>query len=210
MVSPKFKKGDKVRLVKEIYYKTKDGSSARPGIREGNVYTIETDPTYYRSLRNYVYDAAETIYLLVEDELELVEPEYMTVTFEVKAGNKKAAHKVAHEAVEAAYAAWETPKEPVYENWTEEEIRKAQDAIAKLVHYVVMNGGDISWSKDNRGNIWCRHRRDLYAPFNQANKGMAKKMSEDTYNEWIGKCVSLYHAMDIQLPEFIRFKNVKR
>ena len=96
---------------------------------------------------------------------------------------------------------------PAYENWTEEEIRKAQDAIAKLVHYVIMNGGDVNWYKHG-STIECVYCKGLNTDVR--GFGTAKKMSEDTYNEWIGKYVSLCHALDFPLPEFIRFKNVKR
>lgn len=160
------------------------------------------------------YSIYDNIYVLREDEIEPVNDKTLTVTFEVPLFNKKEAHRIAHKMVEKAFndaeaeAAKTAPKK--HEDWTPEEIRTAQDSIAKLVHYVTVNGGDISWAKDNRGNIWCRHRRDLYEPFNKANKGMAKKMPEDTYNEWIGKYVSLCHAMRYPLPTFIRFKNVKQ
>ncbi len=205
MVSPKFKKGDKVRLVKKKLFSDLS-NGGRPDIHEGDVYTVKST-TYFNGMCCYAYTVVESIYLLLEDEIELVEPEYMTVTFEVKAGDKKAAHKAAHEAVETAYAAWETSKEPVYKDWTDEEIHKAQDAVAKLVHYVVMNGGDIQWVIHDNGITECS---SMNHSTGHAKRGFAQKMSEYTYNEWIGKCVSLYHALDIQLPEFIRFKNVKR
>lgn len=209
MVKPKFKKGDKVRLVKKIHY-IENGKDARITLTKGDVYTIDCFQ-YFNTLHQYTYEVKESVYLLVEDEIELAaKPETIHLSFDIPANDKKAAHKTAHIAVENALREHAEAKMPAYENWTEEEIRKAQDAIAKLVHYVIMNGGDISWSKDNRGNIWCRHSRNMYDPFNQANKGMAKKMPEDTYNEWIGKYVSLCHALDFPLPDFIRFKNVKQ
>lgn len=207
MVKPKFKKGDKVRLVKKKHY-CGDGKDGRPGTHEGDVYTIESKPEYFSGFHSYAYEVVESIYLLIEDELELAKPEYITVTFEVKSGNKKAAHKAAHQAVEAAYAAWETTKKaPSYEDWTTEEINRAKNCIDKLTNFIIMNGSDIQWSKLNNDEILCTITR---IDSERELCGVAAKMQEDTYNEWIGKCVSLYHALDIQLPEFIRFKNVKR
>lgn len=219
MVIPKFMPGDKVRFIEKKHY-----GNGRPGLRKGAVYTIENKPKYFKTFNQYAYEIEESVYLLIEDEIELEEyslnEEYATsarLDFVIPITDKKEAHRIAHAEVEKVLQEHEKTRREyeklasrTYEDWTTEEIRMAQDAIAKFVHYVTVNGGDISWTKDNRGNIWCRHRRDLCEPFNEANKGMAKKMSEDTYNEWIGKCVSLYHALDIQLPEFIRFKNVKR
>lgn len=205
MVTPKFKKGDKIRFVKSKHY-----GNGRITLHKGDVYTIDSDPKYFNTFSQYVYEVKESVYLLVEDEIEPAkDTETIHLTLDIPANDKKAAHKAAHIAVENALREHVEAKDPTCEDWTPDEIRMAQDAIAKLVHYVTVNGGDISWAKDNRGNIWCRHRRDLYEPFNKANKGMAKKMSEDTYNEWIGKYVSLCHAMRFPLPAFIRFKNVK-
>ena len=70
-----------------------------------------------------------------------------------------------------------------------------------------MNGGDIQWVIHDNGITECSSMNHFTG---HAKRGFAQKMSEDTYNEWIGKCVSLYHALDIQVPEFIRFKNVKQ
>lgn len=219
MVIPKFMPGDKVRLIEKKHY-----GNDRPGLRKGAVYTIENKPKYFKTFNQYAYEVEESVYLLIEDEIELEEfslsEEYVTsarLDFVIPITDKKEAHRIAHAEVEKALQEHEETRREyeklasrTYEDWTPEEIRTAQDAIAKLVHYVTVNGGDISWAKDNRGNIWCRYRRDLYEPFNKANKGMAKKMSEDAYNEWIGKYVSLCHAMRFPLPEFIRFKNVKQ
>lgn len=205
MVSPEFKKGDKVRLVEKKYY-----PNGRCNLHVGDIYTIkkcEVHPRFYRRS----YEVEECPYVVISDEIELVtKADTVHLTIDIPANDKKEAHKIAHVAVEDVLRKHAETKAPVYGDWTLEEIRTAQDAIAKLVHYVTVNGGDISWAKDNRGNIWCRYRRDLYEPFNKANKGMAKKMSEDAYNEWIGKYVSLCHAMRFPLPEFIRFKNVKQ
>ena len=208
MVPPKFKKGDKVRLVKKKHY-FENGKDCRPGTREGDVYTIESKPKYFSVMHSYAYEVVESIYLLIEDEIELAAgPEYMTITFDVESGNKKAAHKAAHEAVEAAYAAWEEAnKKPVYEDWTEEEIKQAMNCIDKLTHFAIMAGNDVQWAKLNGDEILCTITR---IDSERELVGIATKMEEDTYNDWIGKCVSLYHALDIQLPSFIRSKNVKR
>ena len=206
MVKPKFKKGDKVRLVKKIHY-IENGKDARITLTKGDVYTIDCFQ-YFNTLHQYTYEVKESVYLLVEDEIELAtKPETIHLSFDIPANDKKAAHKTAHIAVENALREHAEAKMPAYENWTEEEIRKAQDAIAKLVHYVIMNGGDVGWHKHG-STIECVYCRGLNTDVR--GFGTAKKMSEDTYNEWIGKCVSLYHALDIQLPEFIRFKNVKQ
>lgn len=219
MVIPKFMPGDKVRFIEKKHY-----GNDRPGLRKGAVYTIENKPKYFKTFNQYAYEVEESVYLLIEDEIELEElslsEEYVTsarLDFVIPITDKKEAHRIAHAEVEKVLQEHEKIRREyeklasrTYEDWTPEEIRTAQDAIAKLVHYVTVNGGDISWAKDNHGNIWCRHRRDLHEPFNKANKGMAKKMSEDTYNEWIGKYVSLCHAMHFPLPAFIRFKNVKQ
>lgn len=206
MVKPKFKKGDKVRLVKKIHY-IENGKDARITLTKGDVYTIDCFQ-YFNTLHQYTYEVKESVYLLVEDEIELAaKPETIHLSFDIPANDKKAAHKTAHIAVENALREHAEAKMPAYENWTEEEIRKAQDAIAKLVHYVVMNGGDIQWVIHDNGITECSSMNHFTG---HAKRGFAQKMSEDTYNEWIGKCVSLYHALDIQLPEFIRFKNVKQ
>ena len=206
MVKPKFKKGDKVRLVKKIHY-IENGKDARITLTKGDVYTIDCFQ-YFETLHQYTYEVKESVYLLVEDEIELAtKPETIHLSFDIPANDKKATHKTAHIAVENALREHAEAKMPAYEDWTPEEIRTAQDAIAKLVHYVTMNGGDVGWHKHG-STIECVHCRGLNTDVR--GFGTAKKMSEDTYNEWIGKCVSLYHALDIQLPEFIRFKNVKR
>lgn len=206
MVKPKFKKGDKVRLVKKIHY-IENGKDARITLTKGDVYTIDC-LKYFKTLHQYIYEVKESVYLLVEDEIELAaKPETIHLSFDIPANDKKAAHKTAHIAVENALREHAEAKIPAYENWTEEEIRKAQDAIAKLVHYVIMNGGDVGWHKHG-STIECVHYRGLNT--NALDYGTAKKMPEDTYNEWIGKYVSLCHALDFPLPEFIRFKNVKQ
>lgn len=206
MVKPKFKKGDKVRLVKKIHY-IENGKDARITLTKGDVYTIDCFQ-YFKTLHQYTYEVKESVYLLVEDEIELAaKPETIHLSFDIPANDKKAAHKTAHIAVENALREHAEAKMPAYENWTEEEIRKAQDAIAKLVHYVTMNGGNVNWYKHG-STIECVHCRGLNTDVR--GFGTAKKMSEDTYNEWIGKYVSLCHALDFPLPEFIRFKNVKQ
>lgn len=206
MVKPKFKKGDKVRLVKKIHY-IENGKDARITLTKGDVYTIDCFQ-YFETLHQYTYEVKESVYLLVEDEIELVtKAKTIHLTIDIPANDKKEAHKIAHVAVEDALRKHAETKAPVYEDWTTEEIRMAQDAIAKLVHYVVMNGGDIQWTIHDNGITECSSMNHFTG---HAKRGFAQKMSEDTYNEWIGKCVSLYHAMDIQLPKFIRFKNVKQ
>lgn len=206
MVKPKFKKGDKVRLVKKIHY-IENGKDARITLTKGDVYTIDCFQ-YFNTLHQYTYEVKESVYLLVEDEIELAaKPETIHLSFDIPANDKKAAHKTAHIAVENALREHAEAKMPAYENWTEEEIRKAQDAISKLVHYVIMNGGDVNLYKHG-STIECVHCRGLNTDVR--GFGTAKKMPEDTYNEWIGKYVSLCHALDFPLPEFIRFKNVKQ
>lgn len=206
MVKPKFKKGDKVRLVKKIHY-IENGKDVRITLTKGDVYTIDCFQ-YFETLHQYTYEVKESVYLLVEDEIELAaKPETIHLSFDIPANDKKAAHKTAHIAVENALREHAEAKMPAYENWTEEEIRTAKDAIAKLVYYVIMNGGDVGWHKHG-STIVCVHYRGLNTDV--LGFGTAKKMPEDTYNEWIGKYVSLCHALDFPLPEFIRFKNVKQ
>ena len=215
MVSPEFMPGDKVRFIEKKHY-----GKGRPGLRKGAVYTIENKPKYFKTFNQYAYEVEESVYLLVEDEIELEEyslnEEYATsarLDFVIPITDKKEAHRIAHAEVEKVLQEHEETRREyeklasrTYEDWTDEEIHKAQDAVAKLVHYVVMNGGDIQWVIHDNGITECSSMNHFTG---HAKRGFAQKMSEDTYNEWIGKCVSLYHALDIQLPAFIRFKNVK-
>lgn len=127
MVIPKFMPGDKVRFIEK-----KHCGNDRPGLRKGAVYTIENKPKYFKTFNQYAYEVEESVYLLIEDEIELEElslsEEYATSTrldFVIPITDKKEAHRIAHAEVEKALQEHEETRREyekiasrIYEDWT--------------------------------------------------------------------------------------------
>ena len=74
---------------------------------------------------------------------------------------------------------------------------------------VIRSGGDLFWhytAKENEIEVV------VYKSISESNNilsGRAAPHHSDDYNEWIGKCVSLYKALNMKVPTFIALKNME-
>ncbi len=214
----KFKPGDKVRITAFKYGVNRHDNG---GFNVGDIITITNvcDWPFWP----YFYDVAETDgYIFFEDELELVKPDTckhdcstctchddtVTLSADIPLNDKKEAHRIVHTMVEKAYQGAAKPV-PKHESWSKAEIALARDLTVARADQVIRSGGDLYWHYTTKENeIEAVVYKSLSEPDN-IRLGRAAPHHSDEYNEWIGKCVSLYKALHMDIPSFIALKNME-
>lgn len=214
----KFKPGDKVRITA---FKHGEERHYTGGFNVGDIITITMVHT--QTSRPDFYDVAESdAYVFFEDELELVKPDTckhdcstctchddtVTISVDIPLNDKKEAHRIVHAMVKKAYqdAAKSARK---HESWSKADITLARDLVVAQADQVIRSGGDLYWhytAKDNE--IEAVIYKSLSEPDNTSSGRAAPHHSEE-YNEWIGKCVFLYKALNMEVPTFISHKNME-
>lgn len=214
----KFKPGDKVRITafkhgKERHYK--GGFNVGDIITVTMVHELPSSPAFC--------DVAETDgYIFFEDELELVKSDTckhdcstctchddtITLSADIPLDDKKEAHRIVHAMVEKAYQDAAKPV-PKHESWSKADITLARDLVVAQADQVIRSGGDLYWHYTAKENeIEAVVYESLSEPDNILS-GRAAPHHADDYNEWIGKCVSLYKALRMDIPSFISLKNME-
>lgn len=214
----KFKPGDKVRITE---FKRGVERHYNGGFNCGDIITIIGVHVGHSGPDGY--DVAETDdYIFFEDELKLVKSDTckhdcstctchddtVTISVDIPLNDKKEAHRIVHAMVKKAYqdAAKSASK---HESWSEADITLARDLTVAQADLVIRSGGDLYWhytAKDNE--IAAVVYKSLSDPDN-TRIGRAVPHHADDYNEWIGKCVSLYKALNMEVPTFISHKNME-
>ena len=214
----KFKPGDKARITA---FKHGEDRHYKEGFNVGDIITITS--VNERPSRIDFYDVAETFdYVFFEDELELVKPdtckhdcsictchdETVTLSADIPLNDKKEAHRIVHTMVEKAYQDAAKPV-PKHESWSVTDITLARDLVVAQADQVIRSGGDLYWHYTAKENeIEAVVYKSLSEPDN-IRLGRAAPHHSDEYNEWIGKCVSLYKALHMDIPSFIALKNME-
>lgn len=214
----KFQTGDKVRITA---FKHGEERHYTGGFNVGDIITITTVHTL--TSRSDFYDVAETDdYIFFDDELELVKSDTcnhdcstctchdntVTISVDIPLNDKKKAHRIVHAMVKKAY---QDAAKPVHkqESWSKADITLARDLTVAQADQVIRSGGNLYWhytAKDNE--IEAVVYKSLSDPDN-TRSGRAAPHHADDYNEWIGKCVSLYKALNMEVPTFISHKNME-
>ena len=214
----KFQKGDKVRITA---FKHGEERHCKGGFNVGDIITITM--VYARTLLPDYYEVIETNdYIFFEDELELVKPDTckhdcstctchddtVTLSADIPLNDKKEAHRIVHTMVEKAYQDAAKPV-PKHESWSVTDITLARDLVVAQADQVIRSGGDLYWHYTAKENeIEAVVYKSLSEPDN-IRLGRAAPHHSDEYNEWIGKCVSLYKALHMDIPSFIALKNME-
>lgn len=214
----KFQTGDKVRITA---FKHGEERHYNGGFNVGDIITIAS--VNERSSRTDYYDVAESdAYVFFEDELELVKSDTckhdcstctchddtVTISVDIPLNDKKEAHRIVHAMVKKAY---QDAAKPVHkqESWSKADITLARDLVVAQADQVIRSGGDLYWhytAKENEIEVV------VYGSLSEHNNirlGRAAPHHADEYNEWIGKCVSLYKALNMEVPTFISHKNME-
>lgn len=213
----KFKPGDKVRITAFKYGVNRHDNG---GFNIGDIITITNVHDW--PFLQYFYDVAETDdYIFFEDELELVKSDAckhdcstctchddtVTINADIPLDDKKEAHRIVHAMVEKAYQDATKPV-PKHESWSKADITLARDLVVAQADQVIRSGGDLYWHYTAKENeIEAVVYKSLSEPDNILS-GRAAPHHSDDYNEWIGKCVSLYKALNMEVPTFIALKNM--
>lgn len=211
----KFKPGDKVRIVCFKY-----GNNREAKYRVGDFITI--DKVYCEGHCPVYEIVGDDVWVFHEDELELVKPdtckhdcstctchdETVTLSADIPLNDKKEAHRIVHTMVEKAYQDAAKPV-PKHESWSKADITLARDLVVAQADQVIRSGGDLYWHYTAKENeIEAVVYKSLSEPVN-IRLGHAAPHHSDEYNEWIGKCVSLYKALNMEVPSFIALKNME-
>lgn len=211
----KFKPGDKVRIVCFKY-----GNNREAKYRVGDFITI--DKVYCEGHCPVYEIVGDDVWVFHEDELELVKPntckhdcstctchdETVTINADIPLNDKKEAHRIVHTMVEKAY---QDAAKPVHkhESWSKADITLARDLVVAQADQVIRSGGDLYWHYTAKENeIEAVVYKSLSEPDN-IRLSRAAPHHSDEYNEWIGKCVSLYKALRMDIPSFIALKNME-
>lgn len=214
----KFKPGDKVCITAFKYGEKRHYNG---GFNVGDIITITM--VHAMTSSPDFYDVAETDdYIFFEDELELVKSDVcnhdcstctchddtVTISVDIPLNDKKEAHRIVHAMVKKAY---QDAAKSVYKHelWSKAEITLARDLVVAQADQVIRSGGDLLWhytAKENEIEVVVYE-----SPSESGNirSGRAAPHHADEYNEWIGKCVSLYKALNMEVPTFISHKNME-
>ena len=211
----KFKPGDKVRIVCFKY-----GNNREAKYRVGDIITI--DKVYYDGPCPAYEIVGDDDWIFNEAELELVKPdtckhdcstctchdETVTISADIPLNNQKEAHRIVHAMVKKVY---QDAAKPVHkhESWSKTDITLARDLVVAQADLVIRSGGDLYWHYTAKEN---EIEAIVYGPLSERDNirfGRAAPHHADDYNEWIGKCVSLYKALNMEVPTFIYHKNME-
>lgn len=210
----KFKPGDKVRIVCFKY-----GNNREAKYRVGDIITI--DKVYCEGPCPVYEIVGDDAWVFHENELEPVKDDTckhdcstctchddtVTISADIPLNDKKEAHRIVHAMVEKAYQDAAKPV-PKHESWSKTDITLARDLVVAQADQVIRSGGDLYWHYTTKENeIEAVVYKSLSEPDN-IRLGRAAPHHSDEYNEWIGKCVSLYKALHMDIPSFIALKNM--
>ena len=211
----KFKPGDKVRIVCFKY-----GNNREAKYRVGDIITI--DKVYCVGLCPIYEIVGDDDWIFHEDELEPIKDDTckhdcltctchddtVTLSADIPLDDKKEAHRIVHAMVEKAYQDAAKPMHK-HESWSKADITLARDLAVAQADQVIRSGGDLYWhytAKENEIEVV------VYGSLSESDNirfGRAAPHHSDDYNEWIGKCVSLYKALNMKVPTFIALKNME-
>ena len=184
-----FKKGDKVRFVKDNYITDNDWRRIR-GNLVGRVFTI--DHKYGRFKNAYIMQEDDR-FIFWRSELELVEKNEK-IRIVIDPTDSAGAHKAVDEAI-AKYR-------KMYFDWTEEELEQARELFKELA---------AEWVLDKRNSLiffsssFARNVQLITDTGFEIARATAK--NDDVFNSTIGKVVCLCKALDKPIPDFINNKN---
>ena len=174
-----FKKGDKVRFVRDCGF-----STARHKLL-GEVFTIE-------DMHIGAYKVRETDYYFNDCELELVEKNEK-IRIVIDPTDSAGAHKAVDEAI-AKYR-------KMYFDWTEEELKQARELFKELAAEWVLDQNDILVFRNNRPEERITMETWAMCDICGTPRG------NDVFNPIIGKVVCLCKALNKHIPDFINNKN---
>ena len=213
----KFQKGDKVRIVCFKY-----GNNRKAKYRVGDIITI--DKVYCDGFSPVYEIVGDDDWIFHEEELELVKSDTckhdcstctchddtVTISVDIPLNDKKEAHRIVHAMVKKAY---QDAAKPVHkhESWSKADITLARDLVVAQADLVIRSGGDLYWhytAKENEIEVVVYGSLSEPKPDNIRLDRAAPHHADD-YNEWIGKCVSLYKALNMEVPTFISHKNME-
>lgn len=186
-----FKKGDKVRFVRDTY-STDDAWNRSRNDLLGEVFTID----HKQRNRKGVFVMRENDrFIFWESELELVEKNNeIKINVIIDPRDRDGAHKAVDEAI-AEYR-------KKYSNWTEEELKQARELFKELAEEWVLDRLKplIFYS-----NAYGKMVQLLTNTGFEIARATAK--NDDVFNHIIGKVVCLCKALNKPIPDFINNKN---
>lgn len=211
----KFKPGDKVCIVCFKY-----GNNREAKYRVGDIITI--DKVHYDGPCPAYEIVGDDDWIFHEDEIELVKPDTckhdcstctchddtVTISVDIPLNDKKEAHRIVHAMVKKAY---QDAAKPVHkhESWSKADITLARDLVVAQADLVIRSGGDLYWHYTAKENEIEAIVYGSLSEHDNIRVGRAAPHHADDYNEWIGKCVSLYKALNMEVPTFISHKNME-
>ena len=187
-----FKKGDKVRFVRDTYLINNVWNRSRNDLL-GKVFTIDHK---HRNRKGVFVMRENDRFIFWESELELVERN-KEIKIDVIIDPRDSAG--AHRAVDEAIAKYRK----MYFDWTEEELKQARELFKELAAECVL---------DNHQNL-------VFAvnPYNKSVRLLTTRFrlelecaiahNDDVFNPTIGKVVCLCKALNKPIPDFINNKN---
>lgn len=184
-----FKKGDKVRFVRDNYATDNVWRRIRGNLL-GKVFTI--DHKYGRFKNAYIMQEDDR-FIFWRSELELVEKnEKISIVIDPR--DSAGAHRAVDEAI-AKYR-------KMYFDWTEEELKQARELFKELA---------AEWVLDRRNSLiffpssFARNVQLITDTGFEITHATAK--NDDVFNPTIGKVVCLCKALNKPIPDFINNKN---
>ena len=184
-----FKKGDKVRFVRDNYATDNVWRRIRGNLL-GKVFTI--DHKYGRFKNAYIMQEDDR-FIFWRSELELVEKnEKISIVIDPR--DSAGAHRAVDEAI-AKYR-------KMYFDWTEEELKQARELFKELA---------AEWVLDRRNSLiffpssFARNVQLITDTGFEITRATAK--NDDVFNPLIGKVVCLCKALNKPIPDFISNKN---
>lgn len=186
-----FKKGDKVRFVRDIYTTDNTWNSSRNDLL-GKVFTIDHK---YRNRKGVFVMREDSRFIFWESELELVEKN-KEIKIDIIIDPRDRAR--AHEAVDEAIAEYRKK----YFDWTEEELKQARELFKELAEEWVLDRLKplIFYSSAYGKMVQLLTITDFEI-------ARAKAKNDDVFNHIIGKVVCLCKALNKPIPDFINNKN---
>ena len=186
-----FKKGDKVRFVRDICTTDNAWNSSRNDLL-GKVFTIDHK---YRNRKGVFVMREDSRFIFWESELELVEKN-KEIKIDIIIDPRDSAR--AHEAVDEAIAEYRKK----YFDWTEEELKQARELFKELAEEWVLDRLKplIFYSNANGKMVQLLTNTGFEIARATAN-------NDDVFNHIIGKVVCLCKALNKPIPDFINNKN---
>ncbi len=185
-----FKKGDKVRFVRDICPTDNAWNRSRNDLL-GKVFTIDHK---YRNRKGVFVMREDSRFISWESELELVEKN-KEIKIEVIIDPRDRAG--AHRAVDEAIAEYKKQ----HFDWTEEELKQARELFKELAAEWVLDQNDILVFSENQ------HKEEVRLEIRYLSDICGTPRGNDVFNPLIGKVVCLCKALNKPIPDFISNKN---